>query len=403
MSIILFAGTSEGRHLAEFLSKSKIDATVCVATEYGALVLPELPHITVHMGRLTAVEMQAKMDSNTLVIDSTHPYAHEVSKNIALASQNSGAEYVRLVRPIIESDANIVVVEDTKAAAQFLNEHTGSALLTTGSKELAIFTNVHRFEQRLWVRVLSSAEVMQKCEELGYKGSNIIAMQGPFSKLMNIALLKQCNAKFLVTKDTGVAGGFAEKLQAASELGVTVVLIARPTKETGYTIEQIKEMLKKRFNIDNSKQNIMKFPVFTDLRGKKCVVVGNGKIATRRIETLIKFGADIKIIAPNADNINAECISREYCENDVDGAFLVVATTDNSEINANIARECRHKNILCSVANDASISTFFFPAIVQNEDLCVGIVSDGTKHALTAKTAEQIRQLEVFYECDKNR
>lgn len=404
MSIIIFAGTSEGRKLAEFLSAFGLASTVYVATEYGELLLPPMPQSKVCRGRLTEEEMITQIPSDALVIDATHPYATIVTKNIRRACGQVGAEYIRLIRPRIAIDQPTITVSDMESAAEFLNTVTGSALLTTGSKELEIFTKVNRFAERLYPRVLPMVDVLQKCTQLGFRGQSIIAMQGPFTHEMNAAMLRYTHAKYLVTKDSGTAGGFAEKLSAAKEVGATVLRISRPLQETGMTITQVQEMLRKRFSIvQEIDQTVRRFPLFISLKDKKVVVIGGGHVAKRRIEILREFGADLTLVSPALhENIEIERVvyhAREYRQEDLDHAFLVVAATNVGEINAEIARTCARRNILCSVADCADKSTFYFPAICTGNGITAGVISDGTKHAKTAQIASRIRNM-LFDEVD---
>lgn len=395
MSILVFAGTSEGRRLAECLSSAGLAAQVCVATAYGELSLPALPHITVHQGRLSLTEMAAQMSADTLVIDATHPYADVVTANIQQACAQAGAEYIRLLRPRIATDQPVITVPNAAAAAAYLNTVTGAALLTTGSKALEAFTAVHRFAERLFPRVLPTEEVVRKCTELGFPGKCIIAMQGPFSHEMNVALLNQTRAKYLVTKDTGTAGGFAEKLSAARQTGATVLLIARPTQEQGRTLEEIQALLRQRFGGRTETETHRRFPLFVSLCARKVLVVGAGAIAARRIGVLRAFGAQIVLVAPERqDSINTDgltCVCRGYQKSDLDGVFLAVAATNDRSVNAQVAQDCREAGILCSIADCAAQSTFFFPAVCTGGKLTAGLVSDGTDHAMTARAAARIR------------
>lgn len=398
MRILVFAGTSEGRKLAEYLSACGLGATVCVATEYGELSLPALPHITVHQGRLSTEQMAAFMTANTLTLDATHPYADAVTANIRQACAVTGAEYIRLLRPVVSTDQPVVTVPNTAAAASYLNTVTGSALLTTGSKELEAFTAVHRFAERLYPRVLPTAEVLRKCAELGFPGKTIIAMQGPFSHEMNVAILHQMRAKFLVTKDSGAAGGFAEKLSAARETGTTILLIARPTDEEGKTLEEVKALLRKRFpETPRSEDATRRFPLFVSLKGRRVLVVGGGNIAKRRIDVLRTFGADIVLVSTECkadiDTQSLQYHCRSYQKSDLAGVFLVVAATNDRTCNSRIAADCVQSGILCSVADCAAESTFFFPAVCLHGNLMAGVVSDGTDHAAAARAAARIREI----------
>ena len=124
------------------------------------------------------------------------------------------------------------------------NQTDEKALLTIGSKELSRFTEVTDYRQRLYPRVLPMAEVVRQCTELGFSGNKLICMQGPFSVELNEALLKQTGAKILVTKDSGSAGGFSEKVQAAQNQGAKILVVGRPTKEDGMTFDQLIGYLK---------------------------------------------------------------------------------------------------------------------------------------------------------------
>ena len=103
------------------------------------------------------------------------------------------------------------------------------------------------YEKRVFARVLSTKEVAQACEELGFRGRNLICMQGPFSEELNTAMLRQFDCRYLVTKETGKAGGFKEKLRAAEKAGAKVVLVGRPEEQSGYSYGEIIEILKEKF------------------------------------------------------------------------------------------------------------------------------------------------------------
>ena len=109
-------------------------------------------------------------------------------------------------------------------------------LAAQGAKELAAFSGIE--PARLFPRVLPTPEGIAACEAAHIPHKNIIAMQGPFSYALNRALLEQFHIRFLVTKDGGAAGGFAEKAQAAQDTGAQLIVLRRPA-EQGETAEQI--------------------------------------------------------------------------------------------------------------------------------------------------------------------
>lgn len=240
MKVLLFGGTGEGRALAEWMLARGLDATVCVATEYGETLLPE--GVKVHVGRLDAGEMAALMaDGYTLVIDATHPYAVEVTENIRAASERTGLPYLRLLR---QSDGEDMYhkAENMAVAAEMLERLPGNVLLTTGSKELDHFARPG-LRERCFPRVLPMADSLERCLALGFPPKNIICMQGPFTREMNMATLHQFHIDTLVTKDTGGYGGFRAKAEAAKEAGCVLLVVERPRNETGLTLEEIQRRL----------------------------------------------------------------------------------------------------------------------------------------------------------------
>ena len=122
-----------------------------------------------------------------------------------------------------------MVVDSAEEAANYLARTEGNILLATGAKELPTFSGLD--STRLYPRVLPTEESLVVCKAAGIPKRNIIAMQGPFSKELNLALLRQFDIRFLVTKDGGAVGGFGEKAAAAAEAGVKLLVFRRPVEE----------------------------------------------------------------------------------------------------------------------------------------------------------------------------
>ena len=112
-------------------------------------------------------------------------------------------------------------MESPEEAAEFLSGTEENIFLTTGSKELAKFTVIPDYKERIFARVLSVPSVIQSCAELGIEGKHLIGMQGPFSAEINEAMLRQFQCSYLVTKDTGLAGGFPEDRSLSEMWGHT--------------------------------------------------------------------------------------------------------------------------------------------------------------------------------------
>lgn len=253
---IVFAGTTEGYALCEFLAENRVSVYACAATEYGGSLLQENEFLHVSAGRLKTEDMEElfRKEKPEIVLDATHPYAAEVTKNIRTACESAGVLYQRILRPEGEKNSEAIYVESTEEAAAFLSGTEGNIFLTTGSKELAKFTGIPDYKERLFARVLSIPSVIRSCAELGIEGKHLIGMQGPFSAEINEAMLRQFQCSYLVTKDTGLAGGFPEKMEACQRCGVTPVIIGRPLKEEGISLQDARVFLSKMFGFTLSQK-----------------------------------------------------------------------------------------------------------------------------------------------------
>lgn len=256
-NLLLFAGTTEGRELAQFLERQGVSCHVCVATEYGEQLLDEktLGH-QIHRGRLDQEEMEALMERENIriTVDATHPYAAAVSSNIRAACEKAGSRYLRLLREEAEADEHCVFVDSVEAAVEYLKGTSGHILAATGSKELARYTALPGYRERVTARVLSTPESVAECARLGFQGKNLICMQGPFDEELNYAMLKQTGAAFLVTKESGKTGGFPQKLRAARRAGARLVVVGRPSREEGYSGSQVRGILCRELGISCKRQ-----------------------------------------------------------------------------------------------------------------------------------------------------
>lgn len=240
MRILLFGGTTEGRELAVWLQEKGIDALTCVASEYGGELLPE--GVPVHVGRLDQPAMEALMERGfTHVVDATHPYALAATQTISAAAGKAGLPLLRLVR-----DGDVTgdwrEAESPAQAARLLLKLPGNVLLTTGSKELNAFA-LPGLRERCFPRVLPSLDSLSRCLELGFPARQVICMQGPFTKELNAALMRQYHITTLVTKATGTAGGFWEKVDAAKAAGAGLLVIGRPSHEVGLSMEAVQKRI----------------------------------------------------------------------------------------------------------------------------------------------------------------
>lgn len=247
--LCVFGGTTEGRELVEFLNTQPCRVTACVATEYGQTLLPEGENLTVSARPLPVGEIGALLQAERfdLVIDATHPYAASITRSIAAACEAAGVEHWRLLRGASEAPEDAVFAENTDEAVRFLSGTEGNILLTTGSKELSKFAALPDFAARCWARVLPLPASLEACSAAGLSPSHIFALQGPFSREMDEAMLHRTGARWLVTKDGGAAGGFQEKAAAARHAGARLLVIGRPAQETGSSLPETIGALCARF------------------------------------------------------------------------------------------------------------------------------------------------------------
>lgn len=320
--ICVFAGTAEGRRLVEQICGRGIVVVACAATEYGGELLSGQADVRVHVGRMNESEMAAffAQEGFALVVDATHPYADMATENIRRACEQEKIEYMRLSRGSDAAFGDGVFVPDVAACVAFLQETEGPILLTTGSKELPAFCADEALRRRIYARVLPVHSSLEVCASCGLTPERIFAMQGPFGEEMNLAMLRVAHARFLVTKDTGDAGGYAAKIRAAERAGVQAVIIGRPPQVDGISIEEAVRELEERFPL-------------TDV-SKRVILIGAGM-----------GDSDSRTLAAERALREADCLigSRRMLES-VDGAGKIVREAIAAE---DIARIVRGENARC--------------------------------------------------------
>lgn len=132
------------------------------------------------------------------------------------------------------------------------------------------------------------------------------------------------------------------------------------------------------------------FPVFLDLKGKLCVVVGGGGVGERKARNLLKAGALVKVIGPKLTPFLTRLrqkkkivhLPRSYRKGDLRGAFLTIAATDSRTTNERVFRHALEGRILVNIVDDPAHSSFIVPSIVDKRDLLVAISTSGRSPAL---------------------
>ncbi|WP_342536513.1 precorrin-6A reductase [Sporosarcina sp. FSL K6-3508] len=229
--ILFLAGTSDARALAIHLQGLGYPLIATVVTESAAESL-KANDLSYLVGRLTVEDMIALIQKHemTCVVDASHPYAEEASKTAMEAARVCGIPYIRYERPKEEFVSPLITeVESYEDAAKLAQTHKGTVMLTTGSKTLEVFAKyLLRDEIRMLCRMLPNVGNMEKCDKLGIKQKDIIAIQGPFSESLNKALCEQYDVTLMITKESGKVGSVDEKITAALDLEIPVILIKRP-------------------------------------------------------------------------------------------------------------------------------------------------------------------------------
>lgn len=310
--ICVFAGTTEGRELVEFLSYQPVDITACVATEYGETLLPAADNLKISARRLPVAEITQILAETAfdLVIDATHPYAASITESISTACHATGTEYLRLLRGASELSDDVVYVPDTEAAVEFLDSTEGNILLTTGSKELAKFGKLTGFEDRVYARVLPMDMSLDACHAVGLKASHIIAMQGPFSEEMNLAMLHAVSASLLVTKDGGEPGGFDAKVSAARKANTRLVVIGRPVQKDGVSFSEAIELLCTRFGCVHKPH----VDVLGIGPGNRETMTEEVRLAIKRADCLIGAKRMLEAVASSGQRVHDAIESRDIAD-----------------------------------------------------------------------------------------
>lgn len=246
--ILLLGGTSETAAIAEGLAGAGFDVVVSTATE-TALNVGGHPRIHRRCGRLDAKAMERFVTDQKIgaIVDAAHPYAERLRAQAREVAKRVSVPYFRYVRPAAAWDkkaANVVSAADHAEAATVAFAFGNPVLLTTGVNNLEPYQR--ESAQRhvpLAVRVLPESESREACRRAGISDDRVIAERGPFSREQNCDHIRRFKVGVLVTKESGVEGGFPAKLEAAREEGCRVVVIRRPPEPTANAFSSVDALL----------------------------------------------------------------------------------------------------------------------------------------------------------------
>jgi precorrin-2 dehydrogenase / sirohydrochlorin ferrochelatase len=142
------------------------------------------------------------------------------------------------------------------------------------------------------------------------------------------------------------------------------------------------------------------YPVYLDLVDRPCVVIGGGRVAERKVETLLKYGADVTVISPEvtpaieefveADRVIVE--RRGYVRGDLTGAFVVICATDSEEINRAVYSEAEECGVLVNVVDVPPLCNFIVPSIVRRGGLQIAISTGGAAPAVAKRVRKRLQE-----------
>ena len=143
------------------------------------------------------------------------------------------------------------------------------------------------------------------------------------------------------------------------------------------------------------------FPLFVDLSATRVLVVGAGKIAARRVQTLLDFAGSVTVVAPAVCEALEQLAAagavtlrrRAFEEADLDGAGMVLAATDDAALNAHVAALCRARGIPVNVGSDKALCDFYFPGVARRGSVVVGVTASGTDHAEAKRVTAAVRKV----------
>ena len=247
--ILVLGGTREGREIVDLLIRLDKRLLASVTSNYGYKLLANYD-IKINKKQLNKKELESLIIDNDVkqIIDATHPFAEEISRNAINAASSSDIKYIRYEREELDLknfDQNLIFkVSNYKKAAEKAKEFE-KILLTTGSQNLHQFTeNISNWQKRLLIRILPISKNIKRLQNMGFSPANMIAIKGPFSEELNRVLLKDFQIKVMVSKASGSTGGLRTKLKAAMSLQIPVILIQRPKLEYNQVVKSYQELLR---------------------------------------------------------------------------------------------------------------------------------------------------------------
>ena len=234
--IWLIGGTSESAILANAIARSHLNCTISVATETALSLYPQTPLLRVKVGRMnnTQIAQFIQQEKIVAILDATHPYAVQISREAIALSSKHNIPYLRYERPNLEPtektpfpNSQIILLESFPQllASNYLQGHR--VFLTVGYQPLPLFQSWQE-NATLFARILPSTVALQTALAAGFTPDRLIALRPPIPANLEKELWHHWQISLVVTKASGQPGGEQIKRTLAAELGISLIVISRP-------------------------------------------------------------------------------------------------------------------------------------------------------------------------------
>lgn len=243
--IWVIGGTKDTRDFLEKFLEFEKNIIVSTATEYGAKLIENLS-VKTSSEKMEKEAMLKFIEDNkiTKIIDTSHPYAFEVSKNAMEAANEKNIEYFRFEREVVDLLAKKYSrFENIDKMLAYVEKLEGNILVTLGSNNVPLFKDLKNLSN-IYFRILPKWDMVKRCEDNNILPKNIIAMQGPFTEAMNIAMIEQLKIKYLITKKAGDTGGEREKISACDKTNVEIIYLEKKEMQYRNCYSNIDELVK---------------------------------------------------------------------------------------------------------------------------------------------------------------
>lgn len=261
LKIFLLGGTKDSTEIIKHLkSNYNTHILTTTTTEYGSKLAVEAGSdetISRPLPKDEIIEIINNSDFD-LLIDATHPFAEHITQTSASVSKICEISYIRFERPSLNfkdiDTTHIIYAKSFEDAGKIIAKEipNGNVLHFAGANTMEdVLKNVST--ERFYPRILKVEKSLEKCEKLGVENDHIIEMKGAASLKENIDLIEKYDASVMITKESGEIGGVIEKIEAANQKDISLIMIKRPIikelnkKDVVSNLEELDKKLKKLF------------------------------------------------------------------------------------------------------------------------------------------------------------